>query len=110
METCLKCLGGAPNLIIGADIVQWPDSIVPLIETVSELLSLGGKDSLFVCGLVARSQWIRKRLDEVSATYHLFVQPWRRVKEVLDKDPMLSTSFERGSMEILRFQLIPENL
>mmetsp|Transcript_9701 Transcript_9701/g.41612 ORF Transcript_9701/g.41612 Transcript_9701/m.41612 type:complete len:161 (-) Transcript_9701:87-569(-) len=64
IESCIHHLGGPPDILLGADVVQWPESVVPLVEVVEIFLKLAGSEAFFACGLVARSSWLRQRFLE----------------------------------------------
>ncbi|KAJ8904143.1 hypothetical protein NDN08_000670 [Rhodosorus marinus] len=107
IESCIHHLGGPPDVLLGADVVQWPESVVPLIEVVENFLKLAGSEAFFACGLVARSSWLRQRFLEVCSNHRLHIQFWN-TDEAITNDPILSNSLEKKSMEVLILRLNSE--
>mmetsp|Transcript_10974 Transcript_10974/g.33664 ORF Transcript_10974/g.33664 Transcript_10974/m.33664 type:complete len:250 (+) Transcript_10974:63-812(+) len=110
MPAIIEKLGGMPDIILGADVVQWPEALEPLMDTVSELLSRGNSSAYFACGLVARSKWLRNELFRLSSLHNLQVSVWPHVEEAIRADEALRSSNDRASMEILLFRHPPSHV
>lgn len=108
IESCIHQLGGPPDILLGADVVQWPESVVPLVEVVEIFLKLAGSEAFFACGLVARSSWLRQRFLEVCSNHGLHIQFWN-TDEAINNDRVLSNSLDKKSMEVLILRLTSES-
>ncbi|GAB0489998.1 hypothetical protein MMPV_001225 [Pyropia vietnamensis] len=65
--------GGPPHLLLGADVIQWPRFISPLVTTVATLLANAPPPAAFVCAFVHRSSGCRAAYMTAAAEAGLVV-------------------------------------
>lgn len=62
---------GSVDVVLGADVVCWPNLVEPLLQTVVALLDIGG---VFYCGFVCRATSTRDLFFEKAMKYGVTVQ------------------------------------
>lgn len=65
--------GGPPHLLLGADVIQWPRFVAPLVATVAALLAAAPPPAAFVCAFVHRSSGCRAAYMAAAAAAGLTV-------------------------------------
>mmetsp|Transcript_11751 Transcript_11751/g.35237 ORF Transcript_11751/g.35237 Transcript_11751/m.35237 type:complete len:254 (+) Transcript_11751:288-1049(+) len=65
------------DVVVGADVVAWPNSVAPLLQTVAGLLVAGDPASLprrrFYCGFVSRARSTERLFFQLAADYGFVV-------------------------------------
>lgn len=97
----LSRLGKPPDILLGADVVQWPTAIVPLVETVATLLKQAAEGAFFACGLTARSQWLRREFFQACGDCGLAISSWDGTAAAISADSALQVCLERDMMEVV---------
>lgn len=61
---------GRVDVVLGADVVCWPNLVEPLLQTLVALLDVGG---VFYCGFVCRATSTRDLFFDKARTYNLTI-------------------------------------